>query len=94
MTKSNHVVVVFLMALFIMTIHPEPAAAADLGTALQNIVAMLQGTVARSTAIIAMIAGGIGMMMGFVGWRVLATLVVGIAIVFGAPTLINTIFGG
>lgn len=92
MKKSKQILALTFMSISMCMLLIEPAAAADLASALQNIVSMLQGSVARSTAIIAMIAGGIGMMMGFVGWRVLATLVVGIAIVFGAPTLINTIF--
>ncbi|WP_039760569.1 TrbC/VirB2 family protein [Bartonella queenslandensis] len=60
---------------------------------LNNIVTMMTGGTARLIAIICVAAVGIGWMYGFIDLRKAAYCVLGIAIVFGAPTLVTKLAG-
>ncbi len=61
----------------------------NLDGVLGNIVAMMTGATAKLIAIICVAAVGIGWMYGFIDLRKAAYCVLGIAIVFGAPTLVS-----
>ncbi len=65
----------------------------NLDGVLDNIVKAMTGATARLIAIICVAAVGIGWMYGFIDLRKAAYCVLGIAIVFGAPTLVTKLTG-
>ncbi|WP_026500988.1 TrbC/VirB2 family protein [Bartonella elizabethae] len=65
----------------------------NLDGVLGNIVAVMTGTTARLIAIICVAAVGIGWMYGFIDLRKAAYCVLGIALVFGAPSLVGKLAG-
>ncbi len=64
-----------------------------LGTALQNLVTTLNGGVARSLAIVAVIGMGIAALTGRVEWSRAIVVVLGVGLIFSATTLIDGLFG-
>ena len=75
----------------------EPAFAQSAGgieTALQNIVTLLTGNVAKLLATIAVIIVVIAWMFGYLDLRKAAYVVLGIGILFGASQIVSTISGG
>ncbi|WP_175868934.1 TrbC/VirB2 family protein [Bartonella gabonensis] len=65
----------------------------NLDGVLGNIVTMMTGSTARLIAIICVAAVGIGWMYGFIDLRKAAYCIIGIGIVFGAPTLVTKLAG-
>ncbi len=64
-----------------------------LGMALSNLVSTLNGTIARSLAVIAVIGMGIAALTGRVEWSRAIVVVLGVGIIFSAATLIDALFG-
>jgi type IV secretion system protein VirB2 len=64
-----------------------------ISTALKNLVATLNGTVARSLAIIAVIGTGIAALTGRMEWSKAVVVVLGVGVIFSATSLIDTLFG-
>ncbi|WP_455465775.1 TrbC/VirB2 family protein [Bartonella sp. B39] len=99
-TISENVIFIIIM-LFLATIvvsNPSYAsgAATDFGNldgVLKQIVTMMTGGTARLIAIICVAAVGIGWMYGFIDLRKAAYCIIGIGIVFGAPTLVTKLTG-
>ncbi|WP_336294549.1 TrbC/VirB2 family protein [Bartonella sp. CB169] len=90
------IIVLVLTAVFVS--HPSYASTAPNGlgnidTVLNSIVKMMTGTTARLIAIICVAAVGIGWMYGFIDLRKAAYCIIGIGVVFGAPTLVTTLAG-
>jgi type IV secretory pathway VirB2 component (pilin) len=90
-----------LFALFIM-LAPELASAGGggvggdsgvIGGVLCRVVGWFTGTVGKGIATLAIIVIGIGALMGKVSWGMAIIVGVGVAVVFGAPTLVNEIAG-
>lgn len=77
----------------------EPALAQAGGTlrpvesALDFVVRALQGTIARSAAIIAVCALGYLAIVGRITWFFCMSVVLGIAFIFGAATVVDAIRG-
>jgi type IV secretory pathway VirB2 component (pilin) len=69
-------------------------AGGNLSTFLQNILNLLNSGVVRLVAVLAIIATGAGWMFGHLDFRRAATVVLGIIVVFGAATIVDTITGG
>lgn len=67
----------------------DTGAFANLETVLSSIAKMMTGPTARVIATICVAAVGIGWMYGFIDLRKAAYCIIGIGIVFGAPTLVN-----
>jgi type IV secretion system protein VirB2 len=80
-----------------MTLLMADAQAAGAGTAiqtgLQNLINLLNGGVARSIAVIAVIGFGIGALTGRIDWTRALQVIIAIGIVFGAASLV-AMFGG
>lgn len=78
----------------------EPAFAQDggvggnIGTFIQNIINILNSSVIRGLAIIAIIITGIAWMFGHLDMRRAGTVVVGIIVIFSAAALVDLITGG
>lgn len=85
------------VSMLLMLAGAGPASAQGAGgieSALQNIVNLLTGNVARLLAIIATIIVGIAWMFGYLDLRKAAFVVLGVGIIFGATEIVNTIAGG
>lgn len=60
-----------------------------MGAVLCRVVGMVMGDVGRGLATLAVIVVGVGAMLGKVSWGMAMTVAVGIAVVFGAPTVVG-----
>ena len=65
-----------------------------IGAILCSIVSWLTGTTGRALATIAIVIIGIGALMGKVSWGMAIIVAIGIAIVFGAGTIVELLGGG
>jgi type IV secretory pathway VirB2 component (pilin) len=70
----------------------DALATSALGTALKNLVATLNGTIARSLAIIAVIGTGIAALTGRMEWSKAVVVVLGVGVIFSATALIDGLF--
>ena len=73
-----------------------PAGGADagaLGNILCNAVKLMQGTPARMVATLAVIVLGIGAFFGKLQWGTAVLVAVGLGLVFGAVTIVNSVGG-
>jgi type IV secretion system protein VirB2 len=87
--RSPHGVAAFLI-FSLLTLFPEQAhAAAAWEDALQQIVDLMTGTTARLLAILAVAGFGISAFFGKISWRRAGEIIVGIAIVFGAASIVE-----
>lgn len=66
----------------------------NIGTFIQNIIDILNSSVIRGLAIIAIIITGIAWMFGHLDMRRAGTVVVGIIVIFSAAALVDLITGG
>ena len=65
-----------------------------LGDVLCNVVGWFTGRVGRAIAILAIIIIGIGALMGKISWGLALIVGLGIALVFGAASIVDAIAGG
>lgn len=65
-----------------------------LGSVLCRLVAWITGPTGRALATLAIIIIGVGALMGKVSWGMAIIVAIGIAIVFGAPTILDLLGGG
>ncbi len=65
--------------------------AAPIQGALDWLVSLLQGAIARSVAIIAVCFLGFLAMTGRLAWGLAGSIIIGIALVFGATTLVDSL---
>ena len=76
----------------------EPAHAqavgGNIGTFIQNIIDLLNNSVVRGLAVIAVIITGIAWMFGHLDMRRAGTVVVGIIVIFSAAAIVDLIVGG
>lgn len=76
---------------------PGGANAADqnaLSRAMCNALGLVTGTAGRAFAAFAIISVGIGFFTGKVSWGLMIGVALGIAAVFGAPTIVAALTGG
>lgn len=66
----------------------------DLGSFLQNIIDLMNSTIVRLVATLAVIVTGFAWLSGHFDLRRAATVIVGIIVAFGASTIVNLITGG
>jgi len=64
-----------------------------IGKALCNVVAWFTGTTGKGIATIAIIVIGIGALMGKVSWGMAIIVGIGVALVFGAASMVQSISG-
>jgi type IV secretory pathway VirB2 component (pilin) len=83
-----------LFALNVFADTPAPSASTDIiGDKLCKLVATLQGNIAKTVAIIAIMTIAIGLFTGKTSWPVALTVAVGIIILFSAPGVVKMIAG-
>lgn len=70
------------------------AVGGNLGGFIQNIIDLLNGSVIRGLAVLAVILTGIAWMFGHIDMRRAGTVVLGIIVIFGAATIVDLITGG
>ena len=90
--RKNKVSVPILIAGVGMVLSPELAfaqSAAPVESILAWFVGVLQGNVARSVAIIAVCFLGYLFLTGRMAWQMAFSIIIGIAIIFGAATLVD-----
>jgi len=93
--KISHLLPLALIATVITVFFMEPALAQGAGglagaeSALNKIVDILTGNVARLIAIIACILIGLAFMFGFVDLRTVGYFIIGTIIVFGAKEVVD-----
>jgi type IV secretion system protein VirB2 len=88
-----------LIGLFVLasaqpTLAQDSGVGGNIGTFIQNIIDILNSSVIRGLAIIAIILTGIAWMFGHLDMRRAGTVVVGIIVIFSAAALVDLITGG
>jgi len=90
--------VIAAVAVFAML--PLEAMAVDKGketsldNMLCNVVSFFTGAVGKGIATLALIIVGIGALMGKVSWGMAIIVALGVAVIFGATTLVDALGGG
>jgi type IV secretion system protein VirB2 len=90
--NSKALFFLFLVPTFFL-MPQEAHAAAAWEDALQKVVDVLTGNTSRLLAILSVIGFGIGALFGRVSWRRAGEIVLGIAIVFGAASVVDMFTG-
>jgi len=70
-----------------------PAQAAVWNSVLEEVIVILTSGWARGIAIIAIILSGLGLMVNMVHLRTAVFIVLGVILVFGAPSLVDLLIG-
>lgn len=91
--KHSPALFLFVLVPTLFLFPQEAHAAAAWEDALQKVVDILTGNTARLLAILAVIGFGIGALFGRVSWRRAGEIVLGIAIVFGAASIVDMFMG-
>jgi len=86
---ATHIVMGLFVAIFALT--PEIALAAPWDGAAQAVFDILNSGLTRMLAIIAVVACGIAAFFGKLSWDWAVKIVIGIVLVFGASTIVQTI---
>ncbi|MGX2042323.1 TrbC/VirB2 family protein (plasmid) [Methylocaldum sp. MU1018] len=83
-----------LITLTLLTMSADALAAGNaIESGLQSLIDLLNGGVARSIAIIAVIGFGIGALTGRIDWTRALQVILAIGIIFGAATLVDMFAG-
>lgn len=80
----------------LISLEPTIAYADDLApitSALQYVTNFLRGTFARVMAILSVAICGFMCIFGVMRWSIFGMIVLGIALIFGAPTIVDTLSG-
>ncbi len=81
-----------LMASDLALAAEDPFATTQLAQGLDKLVQALNGGVARSLAVIAVIGSGIAALTGRMEWSRAVVVVLGVGVIFSAATVINQLF--
>jgi type IV secretion system protein VirB2 len=65
-----------------------------IGAVLCNVANWFKGPIGRGIATLAIIVIGVGALMGKVSWGMAIIVGIGIAVIFGAPTIVNELGAG
>jgi type IV secretion system protein VirB2 len=90
----KEVLKIFAAAFVIFLVFTEPSAAQDfsgVSTFLQKIVEAITGPIGIAIAGLAIMAVGFSFMTGRMDWTFAVSIILGIAIVFGAATFVSSI---
>ena len=87
-------VALFAAAMFVPDLASATATNSPMGSVLCKIVSWLTGPTGKALATLAIIIIGVGALMGKVSWGMAIIVAIGIAIVFGAPTILSLLGGG
>lgn len=78
---------------FCVSMLPDAALASNnaLEAVFCNIVSLLTGTTGKAVATVAIIAVGVGALLGKISWGMALIVAVGVALVFGAGTIVSAL---
>ncbi len=85
--------VALAMVVIVSTLNPEPAYAQNLESFASKVRGLLSSTLLRTLAVIAVIVTGLLWFTGRASTAVLVTVIIGIAIVFSADSIVGIIAG-
>ena len=89
---------IFLMFAVIVGASIVPDAAFAAGNAIEkalcNVVLLMTSTTGKAIATIAVIVVGLGALMGKISWGMALIVALGIALVFGAASIVDAVGGG
>ncbi len=91
-TRNGHGIALTLLTVSVVALAPDLAfaqSAAPVEGILDWFVGVLQGSVARSVAIIAVCFLGFLFLSGRMAWQMAFSIIIGIAIIFGAAELVD-----
>lgn len=92
--KASRVLSTFSLVALTSLLSAEPAfAQANLESFAQNVRDLLSNNLLRLVAVIALIAAGFGWLTGRVNTGALVTVIIGIAIIFSAPWIVDQLAG-
>lgn len=88
-----------LFAVYVVAMMPEIALAqggtdTKIGDVLCNVVSWFTGNAGQGIATLAIIVIGIGALMGKVSWGMAIIVGIGVAVIFGASTLVDQLDAG
>lgn len=93
-THRNGLILAFAAAVITLAaVEPAAAQSANVEKVLQNIVTALTGNIAKLLATLAVIITGLAWMFGYLDLRRAGFVVMGVAVLFGASELVNTLTG-
>lgn len=92
-TRNALLLTVLATAITIAAVEPAAAQSANVEKVLQNIVTALTGNIAKLLATLAVILTGLAWMFGYLDLRRAGFVVMGVAVLFGASELVNTLTG-
>lgn len=94
-TSHRRLALLILAAAFAASpAYAQATGGGDLGGFIQNIIDLLNSSIIRGLAVIAVIVTGVAWMFGHLDLRRAGTVVVGIIVIFGASTIVDLITGG
>lgn len=85
--------VAFVVAIAVSALNPDPAYAQNLESFASKVRGLLSSTLLRTLAVIAVIVCGLLWFTGRASTAVLVTVIIGIAIVFSADSIVGLIAG-
>jgi type IV secretion system protein VirB2 len=93
--KTAMIAATVAVAGFASLVSPDPAFAqsANLEGFANNVLGLLSNGLLRALAVIAVIIAGAGWLLGRVNTGALVTVIIGIAIIFSAPWIVDQIAG-
>lgn len=93
---TSRLTILTLAALVVATpaLAQSSSVGGNIGSFIENIVELLNSSVIRGLAIIAVIITGIAWMFGHLDMRRAGTVVIGIIVIFSATAIVDLIVGG
>ena len=91
--RNGLILAITAAAITLDAVEPAAAQSANVEKVLQNIVTALTGNIAKLLATLAVIITGLAWMFGYLDLRRAGFVVMGVAVLFGASELVNTLTG-
>ena len=91
--RNGLILAITAAAITLAAVEPAAAQSANVEKVLQNIVTALTGNIAKLLATLAVIITGLAWMFGYLDLRRAGFVVMGVAVLFGASELVNTLTG-
>lgn len=82
-----------ITGILVISLMPEVAMAAPWDNAANKVLEIMTGGLARTLAILAVVACGVMAMFGKLSWDWAIKIVIGIVLIFGATTVVDMIIG-
>lgn len=93
--KAADYLAIFGIVGFATLVSAEPALAqSNLDSFAESVLGLLSNGLLRTIAVLAVIAAGFGWLTGRVNTTALVTVIIGIAIIFSAPWIVDQLNGG